>query len=61
MSVREGRGDDPTVGAPPKHTHDGPATAYARIHSPKYIAVNTPLFAQMATPGGYINFLVESY
>jgi hypothetical protein len=48
-------------GGPPLCVHDGPATAYARIHSPDHIPVDPPLFAQMATPGGYINFAVESY
>ena len=52
-----GSGGDPTVPRPPKIASDGPAPAYAVIHTSHHIPKHTPLHPETPTPRGYIYFL----
>jgi hypothetical protein len=47
---------DPTHPPPPQMLADGPAPAYAVIHTSHHISPSTPLSAKCPSPRGYIYF-----
>lgn len=49
-------GGDPTHPPPPRMLADGPAPAYAVIHTSHHIPKHTPMSFQIPTPRGYIYF-----